>query len=252
MLDQLAGQIRRVEDRCKRLRRLQWWSLSFIVFGVTSWLMVKPITENQFASTDGLLVLVGLLVSGLVILSIVSHQLRFSKRRLATRLERKFPVLEQRLLTAVELQEKGGELGYLESEVVREALEHSKQNDWSLVVSRRSLLLVRAFCVLSFLLCVGSFSNTYYSVSAQQEQPEKFLAVGSGLSIVVEPGNVDVEVGTSLVITARYASQAPSEATLQIMDASGNSRSLVMKRNLSDPVLGVLVSDIKEAFEYKV
>ena len=25
-----------------------------------------------------------------------------------------------------------------------------------------------------------------------------------------------------------------------------------MKRNLSDPVLGVLVSDIKEAFEYKV
>ena len=108
MLDQLAGQIRRVEDRCKRLRRLQWWSLAFIVFGLASWLMVKPITENQFASTDGLLVLVGLLVSGLVVLSFVSHQLRFSRRRLATRLEKQFPVLEQRLLTAIEIQEKGG------------------------------------------------------------------------------------------------------------------------------------------------
>ncbi|MEC7409659.1 MAG: hypothetical protein VYB72_12650, partial [Planctomycetota bacterium] len=252
MLDQLAGQITRVEDRCKRLRRLQWWSLAFIVFGLTSWLMVKPITENQFASTDGLLVLVGLLVSGLVVLSFVSHRLRFSRRRLATRLEKQFPVLEQRLLTAVEIQEKGGELGYLESEVVREALEHSKQNDWSLVVSRRSMLFVRTFCVLAFLFCAGSFSNTYYSVSAQQEQPETSLAGESGLSIVVEPGDVEVEVGTSLVITARYESQAPSEATLQIMDAAGNSRSLVMKRNLSDPVLGVLVSDIKEAFKYKV
>ena len=98
-----------------------------------------------------------LLVSGLVALSFVSHQIRFPRRRLATRLEKQFPVLEQRLLTAIEIQEKGGELGYLESEVVREALEHSNQNDWSLVVSRRSMLFVRTFVFSFFVFALARF-----------------------------------------------------------------------------------------------
>ena len=66
------------------------------------------------------------------------------------------------------------------------------------------------------------------------------------------PGDTQVERGTGLVVTARFGSTPPAEATLVVVSVSGKTKRLPMARQLADPVFGASLPDISEAGLYRV
>ncbi|MEL6105807.1 MAG: hypothetical protein AAFU85_07220, partial [Planctomycetota bacterium] len=71
--------------------------------------------------------------------------------------------------------------------------------------------------------------------------------------VKVLPGDTSVERGTSLVITAEFASGSLPESTkLQCVTDEGRVREVVMKQNLSDPVFGGFLARIEEPLTYQV
>ena len=71
-------------------------------------------------------------------------------------------------------------------------------------------------------------------------------------AVTVIPGDAQVERGTGLVITARFGSRPPPEATLVLQPASGPTRRLPLERQLADPVFGIHLPEIDEDCRYHV
>src|ERR1035441_1516516 len=70
--------------------------------------------------------------------------------------------------------------------------------------------------------------------------------------ITVTPGDTQVERGTGLVVTARFGSTPPAEATLVVVSVSGKTHRLPMARQLADPVFGASLPGITEEGLYRV
>ncbi len=69
----------------------------------------------------------------------------------------------------------------------------------------------------------------------------------------MEPGNTEVERGTSLVITARFTGgNVPDKADLVCQAADGSERRITMTQNLDDPIVGGFLSSVDQAFQYRV
>ena len=170
-------------------------------------------------------------------------------RAVATRIEDQFPSLQQRLLTA--LGQQDDTLGYLQQRVIKEARDHSRSNRWIETVPTSHMFWSRLFgiCGVAFLAFVLA------SISILDDHSDAIAnrANGTGFDVTVEPGNAEVERGTSLVVTARFGeTDVPETAKLLTIDRDGTERTVTMTRNLSDPVVGGFLSSVKETFQYKV
>ena len=87
------------------------------------------------------------------------------------------------------------------------------------------------------------------SLTRWHSQPGKSWLAGE---ITVTPGDTQVERGTGLVVTARFGSTPPAEATLILVSVSGKTTRLPMARQLADPVFGASLPDITEQGLYRV
>ena len=251
MFDQLSKQLAKVEKRCRRLWYLQWFSLAMVLLGVTSWLLNEPILSQRFAAQQAIPFLVAIAAVTIYSLRVAASRYPLPRESVATRIEALHPELGQRLVTAVALQKQN--LSYLESEVIRQSIEHGRTNDWRSIISERRMRITNLVSILSLLFCALSFANTYQILPTTINQLGRSeIAFESEPQILIEPGNVEVESGTQLVITARYAEEAPNQATLIVTDSQGNSQNYTMVRNLDDPVLGVVLPNIESDFQYQV
>ena len=250
MNQQLSDRIAVVERRMLRLRLLQYVTCLMLILGVASWLTIKPIQGQRFAPSEAVAVLGLLGAFACTVLMLIMKRYRIGAGVVASRVEAIFPDLNQRLLTAVELRDE--KLGYLESEVIREAVSHADANEWSHVVPRSRMLHAKVLCLSSTLFCLSSFWNTYREPVPVGSMVSVEGATTTSGTILVEPGDVELELGTSLVVTARYSDNVPDQATLVVEYDDGTQVSHVMKRNLSDPVLGVVLSDVNSSFRYRV
>jgi hypothetical protein len=70
--------------------------------------------------------------------------------------------------------------------------------------------------------------------------------------ISVTPGDTEVERGTGLVVTVRFGSTPPAEATLVMVSAAGATRRVSMARQLADPVFGASLPNLAEAAVYRI
>jgi len=240
-----------------RLRRVRFWRVIAIVaiiasayaFAVQRIIDFRPLAPDRVSGWPLVLsVVVGFVVASIVAWILCWRSFR-NPREVATRIEARFPTLQQRLLTAVGLRDD--ELGYLRQRVIKEARDHSRLNRWTETVSTSQIFWSRlggigGVALLAFVL--GRIAIIHPDVDTMAIHPNQL-----GFDVLIEPGNAEVERGTSLIVTARFDdSEVPASAKLVCVNEQGDERMIKMTRNLSDPVIGGFLSVVKERFRYKV
>ena len=115
----------------------------------------------------------------------------------------------------------------------------------------RLLATSRRCCCSS--ACLAGIAFTAVSPSSAAAAARRIAARGSsgpGFTVTVEPGNTEVERGTSLLVLARVAGQMPPEATLVMRPVSGEESRLAMSASLNDPVFGGRIPVVDEPLDY--
>ena len=68
----------------------------------------------------------------------------------------------------------------------------------------------------------------------------------------VNPGDTEVEQGSGLLITARFADRLPGKSTLLVTDPEGNQKRVPMTRSLDDPLFGGHLDTISQNLTYQI
>lgn len=208
-----------------------------------------PYARLIVACTGGLLALVGLVWAR-----------RFGREPLwlARRIERAFPDLNARLLAAIDQAPQPGEsrLGYLQANVIHEAVSHAKRHSWRSTVPRShvfgSFLLAAAAVGLLVGVC-AVLRPSRAAASAVAGQVDGVASPSSGsFAMTIEPGSTEIEKGTSLLVLARIVGELPAEAALFWHAPQADVNRVAMSRSLNDPVFGGRVPVVDAPLDYHV
>jgi len=139
-----------------------------------------------------------------------------------------------------------GEFGFLQLRVIEQVVKHRHRILWKQDFSRmrasaRNAQLA-ALAGLLVVVCLGPGSAQRHAARGSWFAPE----------IAVTPGDIKVERGTGLVISARFGGKPPPEATLVLTSVSGKSKRIPLERHLADPVFGASLLEVAEAGLYHV
>lgn len=168
-------------------------------------------------------------------------------RDVARIVERDDPKLNSLLLAALEQQPdpKTGALNFLQVRVIREAIEANRKNPWNRRFSQRLLwaqtIQLATLCVMGLVLL---------ACAAKIPVPMTFAHFGAGVDIL--PGNVEVEKGRSLAISARFRGSTPGMVELVYRSPSSGEKRLPMARSLNDPLFGVTLPSLEEKTVYRI
>jgi hypothetical protein len=181
-------------------------------------------------------------------------------RVVARRVEAEYPELRTCLLAAVEQKPElpGGRFGYLQASVIRQALSHAQRHPWAEIVSQKSIVLAALANCLAMLIFAIALAAVVFTVARPVANAAAALAgrglgeLGSGFAVVVEPGDAEVERGTSVMVLARVTGRMPADATLVIEPQTGESTRLPMNASLDDPVFGARIPIVDQPLDYHV
>ena len=173
------------------------------------------------------------------------------------RIEREFPELDSSLLTAIEQQAGDGKsLSFLQQAVMRKAVTHSYENSWASLVPLWQLILAPVVGFLSlFGWMIAMVGLVWFAIPHEGGTAIAFsdLAIESGeLTIAVEPGNAEVERGTSLLVLARFGDSIPTDADLIYVNAAGEEARVSMSKSLDDPIFGARIPAVQAPLSYRV
>ncbi len=245
-----------------RLRRLRLWRgltaawLLASLTGVVLW-TAGAATGWQPSHPVGLAVAVALAAAvGAMMLAAGSAR---DDHAVAARIEAAHPELRSCLLTAIEQRAESplGRLSYLQDAVIGQALRHAYGHAWERIVPTRRIATAMmanaaALLLLLFVLArLSSVSSARATLAASARSGDPAAASGE-FSVTVEPGDTEVEKGTSLLVLARYAGAQPADATLIYHSASGDPSRLPMTKSLDDPVFGGRTAAIETPLDYQV
>lgn len=254
----LAHRVGLVADRLHELRtlrrRTRWWfaaGLSGLLLLAVMWWAPVPGASAPLVAAVGLLVLV---TTGW-----------FARRpcptlhEAAVEIERRWPSLDSRLVTAVDQRpnETEGGFRFLQHEVISEALLHAHRHDWrdavpTTTLARARLLQLAALC--AFIAAFGGATWRAHSRSLPMGKSGTANASGerTPYAVVVEPGDAEIERGTSLLVIARFSGRLPAEVLLHATDASGTTISQPLSRSLDDPLFGGRIASVQTDLSYHV
>jgi hypothetical protein len=177
---------------------------------------------------------------------------RFGYRDLgsvAQRIERRFPDIDQKLLTAIE-PIKPNESEFLRSKLIEETLLHAQSQHWEKVVPKWKLgtlwslqwLLLGATIAASWMLHTKSTGVLNASDSSGNR----------GFEWIVEPGSTQIEKGSDLLVSVRFSDDFSDDLLLIAESPSGESQSASMQRSLRDPIASATIRKIKEPLRYRI
>jgi hypothetical protein len=222
---------------------LALWGLSHWVSLPASWLLAGSLSVAFVLSAAA--VTLGLLAAR-------------DPRSVARRIEATYPELQCGLLAAVEQTPllPQGRFSYLQAHVIQEALLHAHQHPWSAAVPARRLALAAAANLPGLLLLAGMLVALAWQSAGRPGGTQGLAAAlrpsGGGFSMTIEPGDTQVERGSSLLVLARIKGPMPPEATLVVRDAAGGQTRLPMTISLEDPLLGARIPVVDAPLEYYV
>ncbi len=175
-------------------------------------------------------------------------------RWVARRIEANHPELKTGLLAAVEEigASPSSRLGFLQYAVVKEVLDHRRKQDWDETVptwTLRGAMLAHAAAFVSLLVVLGTLSPLARS-DVSGARPIRPVAGGTG--VVVDPGNTDLERGTSLLVIARFQGAVPAEANLVVESSGLRTAQRGMTRSLEDPTFAGRVESVQTDIAYRV
>ncbi|HBJ33565.1 MAG TPA: hypothetical protein DDZ51_02155, partial [Planctomycetaceae bacterium] len=260
MFDQRTQLRERLRPVVRTLRGVRFWWITAAVTllaTVAAGSMIGPVRDGRIELQAVVVAVLVVVAVGVALAGVVAAMSFRNQRDIATRLERRFPTLQQRLLTAIELSQSstGQPLGYLQRRVIDEAHSHSKTHRWTEVVPPGQVMISRMAGLVALAAMVGTLAflitdtpiggSTALSVAASVENP--------GL-ILVEPGNTEVERGTSLIVTARFDSEAELRPPVELICIAedGSERRYTMRQTLEDPIVSAFVPSIDASMRYQV
>ncbi|MFI5455503.1 MAG: hypothetical protein ACHRXM_08630 [Isosphaerales bacterium] len=175
-------------------------------------------------------------------------------RWVARRIETKYPDLRTGLLAAVEevAGTPSGRLGFLQSAVIREALAHRRTNDWDETVptwTLRGAKLAHAAALLSLIVVLA---NLIMSTRSHAYDEGSITAVANVADVQVDPGNTEIERGTSLLVVARFKGPVPADANLVVENPAQAAARRGMTRSLEDPAFAGRVESVETDLSYRV
>ena len=160
-------------------------------------------------------------------------------------IERHHPGLNKLLETASEQIAKNDpdKLDYLQQRVLADALKASREQGWELEANGRLALthLYHGAALSVFLLAFWQMSDTTESQTVRSAKG----------SVVVEPGDVEVERGTSLIVSAKFTSNK-SDVKLVVKEPGRNQRWMTMVQSLDDPMYSYRLANVQTNAVYQV
>jgi len=182
-------------------------------------------------------------------------------KAVAHNIERQHSDLKALLLAAIEQepQEPDGRLGYLQEWVIGEALRHAAGHDWLRSISMKKFVLayLGGIAALAFLIAVLSqmLPATSSLLTADRAVPAR-----KGYHITVTPGDTTVELGTPVVVLARFDGRVPPEASLVLtplkvglFGAAGEEpQKIALAMNQNDPVFGGIIQEVQTSLLYHI
>ncbi len=183
---------------------------------------------------------------------LISRRQVGDRRSIASKIESKFPSLQQRLLTAVGFPPNES-LGYLRRSLVDETIHHARANDWLQTIPTKSMFAAWLSNAVSFGCCLLACATMLMALGDPESSPlQSMLGFGKVDTVSVDPGNAEVERGSNVIVLARFADQVPAEAWLDATTESGKTLHTEMRRNLKDPVFGGYLLEVREDTTYTV
>jgi hypothetical protein len=182
-----------------------------------------------------------------------SRRLQPDYRALARDIEQKHPDLQALLLAAIEQQPQGpeGELGYMQRQVIADAVRHAVGHDWQQSVPVWKLALANLIRLAALVLLLAILAQVVPFTSSLPRDHKGVLA-SRGDSVTITPGDTEVEQGAPVVVLAGFEGQIPSGVSLVFGPADQEPQRMVLTRSLDDPVFGGIIQDVKSDLLYHV
>ncbi|MCA9149289.1 MAG: hypothetical protein KDA92_08330, partial [Planctomycetales bacterium] len=175
---------------------------------------------------------------------------------LARWIEAARPTIDQRLLTTVSRWERAPSqpLSYLERVVATEVAAEARKQPWRDLIRIEAISgwYAAATACLLFSAAGLAWMTLPNSSEALLAESLKETVAPPTVDLLVEPGNVDVEQGTSFVASAKFGKRVPRDVDLVVTWANGQTQRLPMSRRLEDPLFAVYLPTVMEPFTYRV
>jgi len=250
---------RALEQVARRFRHVRLWTglavcwLIWAVVGAGFYAIESRSAENLISRGSLLALFAAVAATGVACAVLALRSVRDS-RWVARRIERRYPELATGLLAAVEegASSPVGRLGFLQTAVIRKALDHRRTHDWNATVPARKLLSLQLAHAAAFgFLIAVAFALAGQALS--HADPRVITLSGASVADVqVDPGNVELERGASLLVVARFNGGVPGEALLVVDNKAQARARQVMRRSLEDPTFAARVESVDADLAYRV
>lgn len=258
MFDKRAQLRQRLRPVTRSLRQLRFWRISAVVLGVAALAgaaTTVPASHGRLAGPAASLVILAAVACGLLVAALIARRSFRNERNIALLVEQRYPALRQRLLTAVQLPSRpDDESSYLQQRLIEEADAHGRTHRWAETVSTGQVITSRLAAIVALALLAASLWTLAGTHPTDPAALADVAPVSRATAVLIEPGDTEIERGTTLVVTARYQSLADlgDEIQLVCVDADGSQRRLPMQPTLEDPLLAAFVSSVQRPLRYQV
>ena len=246
---------RRLRGRWMSRLLLAYWGILAIV-GLLAAVWQVQAGRSLPGAAPGLAVAAAV---GLLLANILSRRIARDPLFVARQIEHEFPGLESRLLTALEQtpQTPEGQFGFLQEMVIQQTSQHARMHAWESTVSNSSLIWSRGGSLVSLLLLCGALTalgmwKPPAKPTAAGGDPLRVSAAVGDFQVTVEPGDTEVERGSSLLVLARFADQHPADIALSYVAESAATVNVPMTKSLDDPLFAGRITRVQTDLEYRV
>jgi hypothetical protein len=271
MIHELHELLEQAARRMRKLRLSSMLALCWLFWAMAAGAVV--LMADRYAWTWQRVVswlAAGSLISAIVCWRLAARAAR-NPQSVARQIETNYPELGAILLAAVEQAPapRYKRLGYLQSAVVRGAVDHGRRNNWAdatpLVRVRMAQAAQLAALAGLIVACVALANHSGALARVSVDDADEPLLPAGAYDIQVEPGNAEVERGTTLVVLAKFKSAVPPDARLHLRnrqsakgtDMRGASKADAdatrsMTRSLDDPQFVGRVPSVDNELDYSV
>lgn len=242
-----------VDSVARRYRNVQWaWILTicWVVFAA-AWI-VGSMTDDFSEWLSWQRGLLGLSVLPATVLGtwLLSKRSYRDPRWVASKIEATFPALQERLITAIQLKQVDG---FFERSLIEDTVRHARAHNWSKAIPACRVWLAWICQWLS--LGLACFVLTRVWNEANSPANSSVPALSSDALLVspsVEPGDIECERGTDVIVSARFPGKVPTEAWLETSSELSKPIRESMTRNLKDPVYSSYLRNVQSDQVYRI
>ena len=252
----LLRKVDQVVDRLRRLRRLRVQSVGWIVLALVLMAVAYFLDRGLVLATLGIGV-----VSVLLVGRLAGRQRDSDRAEAVLLIEQQYPDLDARLVTALQQIPKSGSwnFSFLQSELLSEVFAQLRGQNWVRSVPRSRVVAAQTGHLLGIsLFILGAMAAWNIAPQDRPLLQGKFAggptteSTSAEWEILVEPGNVELERGTSLVVVARFPGQIPAAAELIAVDQDGETTRVPLRKSLEDPMFGGRIATVERDLTYHI